>query len=29
VHQYLAFGPTPGAVDTPQPLVDLQEATTS
>lgn len=29
VHQYLAFGPTPGAVDTPQPLVDLQEATAS
>ena len=28
VHQYLAFGPTPGAVDTPQPLIDLQEATT-
>jgi thioredoxin reductase (NADPH) len=26
VHQYLAFGPTPGAVNTPQPLVDLKEA---
>jgi thioredoxin reductase (NADPH) len=29
VHQYLAFGPTPGAVDTPQPLIDLREAVQS
>jgi thioredoxin reductase (NADPH) len=29
VHQYLAFGPTPGAVDTPQPLIDLREAVPS
>jgi thioredoxin reductase (NADPH) len=29
VHQYLAFGPTPGAVDTPQPLIGLQEAAKS
>jgi thioredoxin reductase (NADPH) len=29
VHQYLAFVPTPGAVDTPQPLIDLREAVPS
>jgi thioredoxin reductase (NADPH) len=29
VHQYLAFGPTPSAVDTPQPLIDIRETVQS